>query len=165
MPDFKVRLATMADLEEMMAVYRTARQKMKDTGNPTQWGDFKPTRETIYNDILASQSYVVADDDTIYGAFALVHGDDPTYQIIEDGAWLNDAPYAAIHRVASAGKAPGVVGTIVAYCQAREDNLRIDTHHNNKIMQHLMDKNGFTKCGIIYAEDGTPRIAYQKIVR
>jgi hypothetical protein len=23
-----------------------------------------------------------------------------------------------------------------------------------------MEKNGFTKCGIIYVKDGTPRIAY-----
>ena len=41
--------------------------------------------------------------------------------------------------------------------------LRADTHADNKIMQHLLEKNGFTKCGIIHVEDGTPRIAYQKM--
>ena len=34
---------------------------------------------------------------------------------------------------------------------------------SNKIMQHLLEENGFTKCGIIHVEDGTPRIAYQKM--
>ena len=28
---------------------------------------------------------------------------------------------------------------------------------------HLLEKNGFTRCGIIHVEDGTPRIAYQKM--
>ena len=31
------------------------------------------------------------------------------------------------------------------------------------IMQHLLEENGFTRCGIIHVEDGTPRIAYQKM--
>ena len=30
-------------------------------------------------------------------------------------------------------------------------------------MQHLLEKNGFTRCGIIHVADGTPRIAYQKL--
>ena len=41
--------------------------------------------------------------------------------------------------------------------------VRADTHADNKIMQHLLEENGFTKCGIIHVEDGTPRIAYQKM--
>jgi RimJ/RimL family protein N-acetyltransferase len=45
---------------------------------------------------------------------------------------------------------------------AQIPNIRIDTHRDNAIMQHLLEKNGFVKCGIIYVEDGSPRIAYQK---
>ena len=29
------------------------------------------------------------------------------------------------------------------------------------MMQHVLEKNGFVPCGIIYVEDGSPRIAYQ----
>ena len=29
-------------------------------------------------------------------------------------------------------------------------------------MQRVFEKNGFEKCGIIYVEDGSPRIAYQR---
>ena len=39
----------------------------------------------------------------------------------------------------------------------------MEVHADNKIMQHLLEENGFTKCGIIHVEDGTPRIAYQKM--
>ena len=42
------------------------------------------------------------------------------------------------------------------------DNLRIDTHKDNKIMINLIEKAGFERCGTIYVDDGTPRIAYQK---
>ena len=34
---------------------------------------------------------------------------------------------------------------------------------DNKIMQHLLEKNGFTRCGIIHVADGSPRFAYQKL--
>lgn len=29
-------------------------------------------------------------------------------------------------------------------------------------MQHVLEKNGFTRCGIIFTEDGSERIAFQK---
>ena len=41
-------------------------------------------------------------------------------------------------------------------------NLRIDTHRDNVVMQHMLDKNGFQYCGIIYLEDGSERMGYQK---
>lgn len=42
------------------------------------------------------------------------------------------------------------------------DSIRIDTHRDNKPMQHLLNKNGFRYCGIIYLEDGDERLAYQR---
>ena len=30
-------------------------------------------------------------------------------------------------------------------------------------MQHVLESNGFTRCGIIHVADGSPRIAYQKL--
>ena len=32
-------------------------------------------------------------------------------------------------------------------------------------MQHILNKHNYTKCGTIYVDDGTPRIAYQKITK
>ena len=29
-------------------------------------------------------------------------------------------------------------------------------------MQHLIEKNGFKRCGIIHIADGSPRIAYER---
>ena len=49
--------------------------------------------------------------------------------------------------------------SVLEHCES----LRADTHEDNKIMQHLLEKNGFVRCGIIHVEDGTPRVAYQKL--
>ena len=54
----------------------------------------------------------------------------------------------------------GVFGTAIDYCKTRINNLRIDTHENNRVMQHLITKSGFTFCGHITADDGTDRLAY-----
>lgn len=97
----------------------------------------------------------------VHGVFAFIIGPDPTYTYIEDGVWLNDDVYGTIHRIAGDGVAKGVFKKCLDFCKSQIDNLRIDTHHNNLTMQHLVEKNGFEKCGIVYMEDGSPRIAYQ----
>ncbi|MEI3312611.1 MAG: GNAT family protein [Faecalibacterium prausnitzii] len=55
--------------------------------------------------------------------------------------------------------ASAVLDWSMEHCQS----LRADTHADNKIMQHLLEKNGFTRCGIIHVADGSPRFAYQKL--
>jgi hypothetical protein len=146
-----------------MDIYACAREQMKKNGNPTQWGDSRPSEATIEADISGQKSYVISDDeDRICGVFTFITGPDPTYARIYDGKWLNDEPYGVIHRIASDGSCHGILEAALSYCEALTDNIRIDTHHDNKIMQHLLEKNDFIRCGIIYVDDGSPRIAYQK---
>ena len=78
-----------------------------------------------------------------------------------EGRWLNDKPYGVIHRLASNGKTGGVARLCIAWCAARADNLRADTHADNLVMQRLLLANGFQPCGIIYTRE-SPRLAYQK---
>ena len=83
---------------------------------------------------------------------------------IEDGQWLDDTlPYGTVHRLASAGKHKGVASAVLDWSMEHCQSLRADTHADNKIMQHLLEKNGFTRCGIIHVADGSPRFAYQKL--
>ena len=106
--------------------------------------------------------YVLAESDRVQAVFLFFVGTDETYLKIENGSWLSDAPYGVIHRVAAGAGVHGVVGRVVAYCFERIPHLRMDTHADNKAMQHQLEKNGFEKCGIIYVRDGFPRIAYEK---
>ena len=65
--------------------------------------------------------------------------------------------------MAGDGTLHGVLGMIVAFCSRKISHLRIDTHEDNKVMQRAISKNGFQKRGIIYIEDGSPRIAYERV--
>lgn len=160
-----VRPSLPADVPQIMRVIRAARAYMKANGNPTQWGDDRPPQSAIERDIAAGYSYVVTDPTgRVCGTFAFIVGVDPTYLFIRDGAWLNDAPYGTIHRIASDGTVPGVFAAADEYCSARVPNLRIDTHEHNHTMLHLVEKHGFTRCGIITIDDGTDRVAFQKVL-
>lgn len=158
---YNIRKATVTDMDQLMQVYANARKIMRENGNPNQWGDDKPPKETLVEDIKKQNLYVVEVDGHVAGAFAFILGEDPTYGYIE-GQWLNEEAYGTIHRIGSAGIAKGILEQCLDYCQKFTDNLRIDTHEDNKIMQHLVEKLGFQKCGIIYLEDGQPRLAYHR---
>ena len=158
------RGARRSDLEQILEIYAHARKAMADSGNPTQWGDDFPPQELLEEDIDSNRLFLYVVNGQIEAVFAFILGADPTYQVIEDGAWLNDTlPYGTIHRLASAGKSKGVASAVIEWCLEHCQSLRADTHADNQIMQHLLEKNGFTRCGIIHVADGTPRIAYQKL--
>lgn len=158
----EIRRSTAADTPEILRVYAAARAFMRQSGNPTQWGDKYPAPETVKGDIQNGNSYVVLDGERICGAFVFFIGTEPTYAQI-DGAWPEEEPsYGVIHRVASDGTVRGVMQACLAYCGARHPVLRIDTHRDNRVMQHLLEKYGFSYCGIIHIEDGTPRLAYHR---
>lgn len=156
-----IRKATQTDLKAALEIYRAARSFMAANGNPTQWGSTYPAPELLDEDIRLGRLYVDIQNGRVCGVFMFAIGDDPTYARIEDGAWLNNSSYGVIHRVASDGTVPGVMSRCVAFCRSRHPHLRIDTHADNLVMQGLLAAEGFTRCGIIYVEDGSPRIAYE----
>ena len=158
-----IRKATIDDLNIIMDIYRTAQDFMIESGNPNQWGHFYPSEELIKDDISKGISYLICDgsDDSPHGVFALFEGLEPSYHYIENGNWLNDEPYITVHRIASDMKCHGIFKSAIDYCKSISDNIRIDTHSKNLIMQKQIEKNCFEKCGTIYVEDGSPRIAYQ----
>ena len=159
-----IRNARPSDWDDIMEIYAIARSFMKTAGNPTQWGDTFPPEEMVRNDIEQKLNYVVELDGRVQAVFALVPGIDPTYVVIE-GAWLDDSPYAAVHRVASRGEVKGLTGMILDWALDQHDSIRIDTHDDNIPMQKAILRSGFTRCGRIWVEDGSPRIAYHKIRR
>lgn len=158
----QIRKAVPNDLEAILECYIYARELMKQSGNPTQWGDHRPSEERIRKDIEEQMSYVVVEDDMICGVFAFMIGDESTYQNIYEGTWINADKYGVIHRIATNGRVHGIMQCILSFCENQIHNIRIDTHADNKIMQHILVKSGYIKCGIIYVDDGTKRLAYQK---
>ena len=157
-----IRPTTYADIDALTAIFAYARAQMAADGNPTQWGDGYPTREQLENDIQRGVSYVMEHEGVPCATFVFIIGTDPTYQYIEDGQWLDDTlPYGTIHRIASNGQLRGIFRTILDWCSAQCSNIRIDTHQANARMIHLIEQAQFTRCGIIYTRDNSPRMAYQ----
>lgn len=157
-----VRRSNMEDIPAMMELYAQARVFMRENGNLNQWDDSYPSRELLEKDIAFGNSYIVEDDEkNLAATFAFIKGEDPTYYGIENGAWLNHEPYGTIHRLAGNTSYHGIASGCISWCKSQIGNLRADTHEDNKIMQHLLEKNGFVRCGIIHLANGAPRIAYQ----
>ena len=156
----EVRRARIDELDQIMAIFDVARAFMRAHGNATQWPLGTPSREEIAGDIDAGVCYVLIADGELAGTFCFIPGEDPTYAVIEGGAWRSDEPYGTIHRVASAGTTRGIAKACFDFCAGRIGHLRIDTHQDNLPMQHAIERYGFERRGIIHIADGSPRIAY-----
>jgi len=158
----EVRKTKIEEIDLVMDIYELAREFMKKTGNANQWINGYPSRRLIEKDIQDGYSYVCIIDGEISGTFFFMQGEEPTYSLIYEGEWLNSRPYGVIHRMAGNGKAKGIGAFCLNWCFTICNNIRIDTHHDNKVMQNILERDGYTRCGIIYLADGSPRIAYHR---
>ena len=155
----RIRNAAEEDLPAVMRIYRLAQDFMIASGNPDQWGHFYPPESVIRADIREGRCRVITEENVIHGVFSVLDGGDPDYRRIEDGGWLNDEPYLTILRIAGDGCVHGLFSCAADYCKALSDNVRVDTHRDNWIMQKLITKNGFKRCGTVFVRE-SPRIAY-----
>lgn len=162
-----VRLAKPSDLPRIMEIYAHARTFMAEHGNPRQWGATGwPPQELIHQDISQGKCHVCLSEGRIVGTFFYDFGKDadPAYLHIEQGQWLDESPYGVVHRIASDGSVHGVGTACIGWAFARCRHLRMDTHPDNTVMQGLLAKQGFVRCGIIHVpEDDDPRLAYEKL--
>lgn len=167
-----IKKADKNNLTEILKIYKEAREYMALNGNKDQWGTNYPPRELIEKDITEGKSYIAFDEENkICGVFYFAIENDPMYNIIEEGQWLNNNPYAVVHRIAvsmnthNKGIASKCIDYAVRLC--KESNifdLRMDTHRDNVPMQHFLVKKGFEKCGVVFVDDGTERLAYHKVI-
>lgn len=165
----KIRKTQLGDFDAVLDIYVQAREFMRKMGNPGQWGDSWPPVDLIQSDIQQQKSYVCVKEaeekagqtEEILAVFFLEVAEDPTYEEIYDGSWLEEnRAYGVVHRIASLGQGAG--GFCLEWALAQCGNIRIDTHEANLPMRSLLKKLSYTYCGMIYTHDGTPRLAYQK---
>lgn len=131
-----------------------------------QWHPDYPTRQTIADDIEHGIGYAFADERGICGYCCIIIGDEPAYHKI-DGAWKTDRPYAVVHRMAFSEAARGgglskeAFRLIKELCKSNDIGaIRVDTQDENKVMQHILTREGFEYCGLILF-DGGPKLAYE----
>ena len=174
----RVRHTEEKDIDRVLEIFELAKDWMARNDNPNQWKD-RNFRDDVIKDIESGNGYVITDDECesvqkpgcrdlqtgshIVATFALIFGEDPTYSHMDGGWWLNDEPYATIHRLASSGERRGIFKAVLEYAMKQTYNIRADTHEDNKIMRSLLKEEGFEELGIIYLADKSPRIAYHYV--
>ena len=160
----EIRQATIADIPSQLRIAEAAKQIMRASGNLHQWGPGYPSADVFQLDIERGGSYIVECDGEPVATFAFLPQPEPTYETIV-GEWeTTSEPYHVIHRIAKCGQQQGIMRVIMEFCMERSRHLRVDTHRENHIMQHLLLKFGFRYRGIIYLQNGDERLAYQLIL-
>ncbi len=165
----KLRKAELSDLSAIEQIYEDAKASLRGRGID-QWQDGYPNRGSAREDIEAGTGYVLEEDGTAVATACLAFGTEPTYETVYEGAWEGSGNYGFLHRVAvlSAKKGGGAASLFFNELkrQARDRGifiLRADTHEENLPMQRVLEKNGFSRKGIIYLADGSRRAAYEWI--
>ncbi|OUO90767.1 GNAT family N-acetyltransferase [Gordonibacter sp. An230] len=174
------RKATESDIERIMEIVADGREAIRALGLD-QWQGGYPHRGVIEGDVARGDSYLVEDENGCVVATAMVgFSGERDYDRIEQGAWLTsctseDPCYGVVHRVATAAESRGRGAAVFVMAGAEQlarergaASVRVDTHPGNAPMQRLLERCGYSKCGIIFighAEGATPeRIAYEKLV-
>ncbi len=163
---YLLELAKLDDVRKCYNIIKEAKKFQKEQGF-TQWTDDYPNQDTIQQDIQAEKGYIVTSDKEIAGYMCIDFSGEPAYENIE-GKWNTDLPYAVIHRMAfskefrNRGLSSIALSLIENLCLSKNiKSIRVDTDFPNKRMQHILEKNGFSKCGIIVFQ-GSGKLAYEK---
>ena len=159
--------AERSNLTAIMDLIEEARIFLGKSGSD-QWQGIYPARSDIEDDIAKAQAFVLKSDGQIAGYCAIITGEEPAYTGITEGNWSNDAlDYVTVHRIAMSDKFRGQgltheLWTAIFEKMAAQNyrDFRVDTHEKNEVMQHILEREGFVKRGMVIF-DG-PRIAYQK---
>lgn len=163
----KIVKAQKEHLSQVEQLYNDAKLYFKQN-NIDQWQDGYPNKDSFLQDVENGESYVLIMGEQVLATFMLSVKTEPTYNKIYDGQWSCGETYGVIHRIAVAPneKGKGVFGKIIEFSknfcnQNGKQALRADTHEDNLSMQKALIKNGFTKCGFIYLQQGAKRDAFE----
>ncbi|WP_294472644.1 GNAT family N-acetyltransferase [uncultured Intestinimonas sp.] len=163
---YVLELAGFDDAQKCYSIIKEAKQFQREQGF-AQWTDDYPNQDTIQQDIQTGKGYVLISDKQIAGYMCIDFSGEPAYENI-DGKWNTGLPYAVIHRMAfceafrDRGLSSIALSLIESLCRSKSiKNIRMDTGFANKRMQHILKKNGFSKCGIINFQ-GSGKLAYDK---
>lgn len=163
---YSLELAQPKNAAECYAIIQAAKDFQREQGF-TQWTDDYPNESTILNDIQTNKGYVLTAGHEIAGYMCIDFSGEPAYANIE-GKWNTELPYAVVHRMAFSKKYRGkglshtAMALVENLCLSQNiKSIRIDTDFQNMRMQHILEKCGFSKCGVIVFQ-GSGKLAYDK---
>lgn len=156
----EIRKASFQDIDEIMQIYDDAKVFMRKNGNKDQWEDGYPGRELVEEGL--DRTYLCVENGKTACVFYYAAEEDEDYRQI-NGRWLNEEPYAVVHRVASTGIVKGAAAFCLNWAYEQTPNLRMDTYSDNIPMQNLLKKCGFQYCGSFERLGSEKWMAYQRV--
>lgn len=164
----RFRKATIHDSETIWRMMQTAIRRLGEAG-VDQWQHGYPNPACIAQDIADGVGYVIEEHDHVVCYGAVIFTGEPAYRQI-DGAWLTtEERYVVVHRmcvderVLRLGYGIRFMEEVEALARGQAISFRCDTHADNRIMQQLLPKLGFTRCGVIYFESRY-LVAFEKLL-
>ena len=141
------RQAKISDLDQIVEIIELSKKYLKET-KVDQWQDGYPAKEDLRRDIESGNSYVLTNKDEIVATTVISLDGESTYNKY---------------------KGKGIFKELIKEAESLALNndifsIKIDTHRDNVSMQRAVVKNNFKRCGIIYLEDGSERIAFEKVI-
>ena len=156
---YALEKATLADAEICFEILDFGRSFQREQGF-VQWSDDFPNLDTVKDDILNQNGYKLLYNDEIIGYMYIAFDGEKAYDNI-DGKWILEGAYATVHRVAfrpefrGKGLSKITFDLIIKLCKSKNlKSIRMDTDEKNLRMQHVLEKNGFKRCGRITYKEG-----------
>ena len=166
------RKAKHTDIDRIVEIITHASERLRQAGID-QWQRGYPNRQSIENDIDSGVGMVLCLGEEILTYGAVIFTGERAYDSITNGEWLtscdsSNPTYAVVHRLCVSeifvgmGFAKHFMVAAEAMAAERAASMRIDTHPDNKIMQQMIHKLGYTYCGDVVIE--SRRLAYEKLL-
>lgn len=172
---FDPRRAEEADVPGIMQIVAQAQRYLRESG-VDQWQDGYPTEKVLLTDIGFGQGWVFEHEGELAGYCCISMRHELSYDAI-DGAWLTEGDnYAVVHRAMISDKYRGTRLARDMFSLAFDlaagmgkASVRVDTHRDNRAMNRLAEKVGFTYCGEVDVSLMDPghdsrRNAYEKLI-
>lgn len=173
--EIQIRKALLSDLPGILPVIEEAQSFLKEN-NVDQWQDGFPNSATLTRDITNLFSFVIEAGGEIAGFLVISLEPEIPYHHPVEGSLKLEGKYATIHRTAFSNRFRGLGLSKkmfdFAFDFARQNGcsvIRIDTHKDNKVMQHILAREGFDYCCLVQLppEDNLRmrRIVFEKAIQ
>ncbi len=164
-----LRRAGEEDVERIVEIVRSAQRRLHEAGID-QWQNGYPNRQSIEADVTHGYGRVVCYEGRVVAYGALTYDGESAYDHLQGGGWLTaeGSHYLTIHRLCVAdemlSRGLGREFFLLAEreARARVGSVRVDTHPDNRLMQHLLSTLGYRYCGTVTYE--SLRLAYEKVL-
>ncbi len=165
----RFRRAIASDHEAIWRIFAAAIRRLEEAGID-QWQHGYPNPATIAEDIEQGQGWLIEEHDCVVAYGSVIFTGEPAYDQITNGQWLSLASdYVVVHRLCVAEAVLGMgyglrfMEEVEAMIGDNVSSFRVDTHADNRAMQQMLRKLGFTPCGTVTI-DNRPFLAYEKLL-